>query len=134
MDFTDFDWPFDDIHARIREIDNLNPPPGFTDLNPNRFVPTHRRGRRRKPRRISLYQEERRELARFAAQMRADNRRLIREQNRAYEHLYNRWNNVNTDIQTLINREWDEPWSHREELIDLEITRDNLRNQLEDFN
>jgi hypothetical protein len=126
MDFTDFDWPFDDIHARVREIDRLN----TTSISPNRFIPTHRQGRRRRPRQVRLYQDERRELARFAAQMRADNRR---RRNREYEDLYNRWDRMNTDIQALIESEWPQFDSHMEELVDLEIQRNNLRNQLEDF-
>jgi hypothetical protein len=115
MDSTDFDWPHDDIVARIREIDELNPPPGFTNLNPNRFVPTHRRGRRRKPRRVRLYQDERRELARSAAQIRAENRR---RRNENYTNLYNQWNQMNTDIQALVESEWPEFNTHMEELID----------------
>ncbi|MDB4331416.1 hypothetical protein N9987_00755 [bacterium] len=130
MDSTDFDWPHDDIVARIREIDELNPPPGFTNLNPNRFVPTHRRGRRRRPRRVRLYQDERRNLARSAAQIRAENRR---QRNEDYTNLYNQWNQMNTDIRALVESEWPEFNTHMDLLRDLEIQRNNLRNQLEDF-
>ena len=130
MDFTDFDWPHDEFVARIREIDELNPPPGFTNLNPGRFVPTHKRGRSRKPRRVRLYQNERRELARSAAQIRAENRR---QRNEDYTNLYNQWNQMNTDIQALVESEWPEFNTHMDLLRDLEIQRNNLRNQLEDF-
>lgn len=131
MDYTDFPWPFDEVHARIREIDGIN----TSQINPNRFVPTHRRKQRRTPRNVRLYAKERRILAQDAAQMRAQNRREIRQLDREiYQGLHQRLNRVNTSIQNLMDQQWEEPWSHREELIDLELQRHNLQNEINTFN
>ena len=134
MDNEDIlEWPFNEFHARIREIDNNN----NQRLSNTRYVPTHRRGRRRTPRDQLVRQnvEERHELARYMAQMRANNRREIRQLDREiYQGLHRGLNRVNTNIQNLINEEWDEPWSHREELINLEIQAHNLQDEINRYN
>ena len=131
MDDYELEWPFNEIHARIREIDTDN----NQRLSNNRFVPTHRRGQRRTPRIVRQNVEERRRLARHMAHMRADNRREIRQLDREiYQGLHRGLNRVNTSIQNLINQEWDEPWSHREELIDLEIQAHNLQDEINRYN
>jgi len=133
MDFQEFEWPFNEIHARIREIDENN----NRRLSNNRFVPTHRRGKRRTPRDqlVRHNVEERRQLARHAAHMRADNRREIRQLDREIlQGLHRRLNRVDTSIQALMNQQWEQPWSHREELIDLEIQRSNLQDEINGFN
>jgi hypothetical protein len=132
MDFTDFDWPYDEIHARIREIDRENIP--IIRQRP-RFIQPHERWRYRRPRHVVTNLNERRQLARISAQMRADNRREIRQLDREiYQGLHRGLNRVNTNIQNLMERDWEEPWSHREELIDLEIQRNNLQNEINEFN
>lgn len=133
MDDNDLEWPFNEVQARIREIDNDN----NQGLSNNRFVPTHMRERRRTPRDqlVRHNVEERRQLARHMAQMRADNRREIRQLDREiYQGLHRGLNRVNTNIQDLMRQEWDEPWSHREELIDLEIQADNLQDEINRYN
>lgn len=134
MSFQDFEWPFNEIHARIREIDNDN----NRRLSNNKWVPTHRHGRRRTPRDqlVRHNVEERRQLARHMAQMRADNRREIRQLDREILQGLNRGlNRVNTDIQTLMTQTvWEQPWSHREELIDLEVQRNNLQDEINLYN
>lgn len=133
MDNQDLEWPYNEIHARIVEIDNDN----NRRLYDNRWVPTHRQGRRRIPRDqlVRHNVEERRQLARHLAQMRADNRREMRVLDRQiYQGLHRGLNRVNTDIQNLIDQQWETPWAHREELLNLEIQRDNIQDDINQYN